>query len=141
MQHGKHTDTVYNRTFRWKAGGRPARRGQARSEEGRRMRGWKGGGMGGWGKEGEQEEGWRAGGQIEDGGRVQGDGGGGRLQGEGREGGREQGEGVEAMMLGRQRAPVEEGRVEGGRVDEGNERGTDGTMHGRRYGGSEWRRD
>ena len=43
----------------------------------------------------------------------------------GREGGREQGEGVEAMMLGRQRAPVEEGRVEGGRVDEGNERGSE----------------
>ena len=29
------------------------------------------------------------------------------------------------MMLGRQRASVEEGRVEGGRVDEGNERGRD----------------
>ena len=99
--------------------------------------------MGGWGKEGEQEEGWRAGGQIEDGGRMQGDGGGEVTRGGegGREGGREQGEGVEAMMLGRQRAPVEEGRVEGGRVDEGNERGRDGTMHGRRYGGSERRRD
>ena len=47
---------------------------QARSEEGRRMRGWEGG----WGKEGEQEEGWRTGGRIDDGGRVQGDGGGGR---------------------------------------------------------------
>ena len=34
-------------------------------------------------------------------------------------------------MLGRQRAPVAEGRVEGGRVDEGNERGRDGTRHGR----------
>ena len=54
----------------------------------------------------------------------------------GREGGRE-----EAMMLGRQRAPVEEGRVEGGRVDEGNERGSDGTRHGRRDAGSERRRD
>ena len=40
------------------------------------------------------------------------------------------------MMLGRQRAPVEEGRV-----DEGNERGRDGTMHGWRYGGSERMRD
>ena len=29
------------------------------------------------------------------------------------------------MMLGSQRASVEEGRVEGGRVDEGNERGRD----------------
>ena len=33
------------------------------------------------------------------------------------------------MMLGRQRASVEEGRVEGGRVDEGTERGRDGTRH------------
>ena len=30
------------------------------------------------------------------------------------------------MMLGRQRASVEKGRVEGGRVDEVNERGRDG---------------
>ena len=45
------------------------------------------------------------------------------------------------MMLGRQRASVEEGRVEGGRVDEGNERGRDGTRHGQREGGSERRRD
>ena len=45
----------------------------------------------------------------------------------------------EAMMLGRQRASVEEGRVEGGRVDEGNERGREGTRHGRREGGSERR--
>ena len=36
------------------------------------------------------------------------------------------------MMLGRQRASVEEGRVEGGRVDEGNKRGRDRTRHGRR---------
>ena len=43
------------------------------------------------------------------------------------------------MMLGRQRASVEEGRVEGGRVDEGNERGREGTRHGRREGGSERR--
>ena len=39
-------------------------------------------------------------------------------------------------MLGRQRASVEEGRV-----DEGNERGRDGLRHGRREGGSERRRD
>ena len=45
------------------------------------------------------------------------------------------------MVLGRQRAPVEEGRVEGGRVDEENERGRDGTRHGRREGGIERRRD
>ena len=37
------------------------------------------------------------------------------------------------MMLGRQSASVEEGRV--GVVDEGNERGRDGTRHGRREGG------
>ena len=43
------------------------------------------------------------------------------------------------MMLGRQRASVEEGRV--GRVDEGNERGRDVTRHGRREGGSERSRD
>ena len=30
------------------------------------------------------------------------------------------------MMLSRERASVEEGRVEGGRVDEWNERGMDG---------------
>ena len=61
----------------------------------------------------------------------------------GREGtrGGEQGDGGEAMMLGRQRASVEEGRVEGEMVDEGNERGRDGTKHGRWEGGSEWRRD
>ena len=51
----------------------------------------------------------------------------------------------EAMMLSRERASVEEGRVEGGRVDEGNERGRDRTKHGRREGrwkgGSERRRD
>ena len=33
------------------------------------------------------------------------------------------------MMLDRQRASVKEGRVEGGRVDEGNELGRDGTRH------------
>ena len=45
------------------------------------------------------------------------------------------------MMLGRERASVEEGRVGGGRVDEGNERGRNGTRHGRREGGGERRRD
>ena len=41
------------------------------------------------------------------------------------------------MMLGRQTSSVEEGRVEGGRVDEGNERRRDGTRHGQLVGGSE----
>ena len=45
------------------------------------------------------------------------------------------------MMLGRQRASVENGRVEGGRVDEVNERGRHGAKHGRREGGSERRKD
>ena len=49
------------------------------------------------------------------------------------------------MMLCRERASVEEERVEGGRVDEGNERGKDGTGHGRPRergeGGSERRMD
>ena len=36
------------------------------------------------------------------------------------------------MTLGRQRASVEEGRVEGVMVAEGNERGRDGTRHGQR---------
>ena len=40
------------------------------------------------------------------------------------------------MMLGRQRASVEEGRVEEGRVEGGNERGRDGTRHGQLEGGS-----
>ena len=44
-------------------------------------------------------------------------------------------------MLGRQRVSVEIGRVEGGRVDEGNERGRDGMRHGQREGGSERKRD
>ena len=53
------------------------------------------------------------------------------------EGGREEGEGgkegarEEAMMLCRERATVEEGRVEGRRLDEGNERGRDGTRQNR----------
>ena len=38
------------------------------------------------------------------------------------------------MMLCSERASVEEERVEGGRIDEGNERGRDGTGHGRREG-------
>ena len=38
------------------------------------------------------------------------------------------------MMLCRDRASVEEGWVEGGRVDEGNKRGKDGTRHGWREG-------
>ena len=46
---------------------------------------------------------------------------GGWEQGNMREGGRE-----EAMMIGRERASVEEERVEGGRVAEGNERGREG---------------
>ena len=37
-----------------------------------------------------------------------------------------------ASMLGRERASVEEGVVEGGRVDEGDERGRNGTRHERR---------
>ena len=75
-------------------------------EEGRG--GWEGGreGRGGMGREGMREggRGWR-------------------------EGEREAG-----MMLCRERVSVEEERVEGGRVDEGNERGRDGTGHGRREG-------
>ena len=53
-----------------------------------------------------------------------------------REGGREGREGAreEAMMLCRERASLEEERVDGGRIDEGNERGRDGTGHGRREG-------
>ena len=43
-------------------------------------------------------------------------------------------------MLDRQRASVEEWRVEGGMVDEVDERGRDGTRHGRREGGSERRK-
>ena len=55
----------------------------------------------------------------------------------GREGwteGRREGAREEAMMLCRERASVEEGRVAGGRVGEGNERGRDGTRHGRHEG-------
>ena len=82
---------------------------------------------------------------------------GGRKRREGREGGREGRGGNEGgrgwreagreagMMLCRERASVEEERVEGGRVDEGNERGRDGTGYGRPRergeGGSERRMD
>ena len=64
----------------------------------------------------------------------------------GRQAGRQGGQGrmvggrEEAMMLSRERASVEEGRVEGGRVDEGNERGRDGTRHGWREGKMEGRK-
>ena len=58
------------------------------------------------------------------------------MVGEGESKGRE-----EAMMLGRQRASMEDWSVEGGMVDEVDERGRDGTRHGRREGGSERRRD
>ena len=51
----------------------------------------------------------------------------------GREGGRE-GRRQETVMAGRERVSVEEGRVEGGRVVEGNERGRDGSRHGWREG-------
>ena len=44
------------------------------------------------------------------------------------------------MMLGRERTSVEEGRVEGGWVDEGAERGTDSARE-RGEGESERRRD
>ena len=52
---------------------------------------------------------------------------------EGGEVGRE-GNMEEATMQCRERASVEEERVEGGRIDEGKERGSDGTGHGRREG-------
>ena len=46
------------------------------------------------------------------------------------------------MMLGRQERQWRKGGLrEGGRVDEGNQRGRDGTRHGQREGGSERRRD
>ena len=35
-------------------------------------------------------------------------------------------------MLHRHKASVEEGRVEGGRIDDGNKRGRNGARHGRR---------
>ena len=60
----------------------------------------------------------------------------------GREGGREGARGgkEEYMMLSRERASVEDGRAEGGKFDERNDRGRDGTRHGRREVGNErWR--
>ena len=47
----------------------------------------------------------------------------------------------EARMLHRHEVSVEEGRVEGGRVDDGNKRGRNGARHRRREGGSERGRD
>ena len=44
-------------------------------------------------------------------------------------------------MLPRHEASVEEGRVEGGRVDDGNKRGRNEARHGRWEGGSERGRD
>ena len=43
----------------------------------------------------------------------------------------------EARMLHRHEASLGEGRVEGGRVDDGNKRGRNGARHGRQEGGSE----
>ena len=89
-----------------------------------------------------KDGGWEGGRKRRVGGREGGEGGeGGREGGRGwREAGREAG-----MMLCRERASVEEERVEGGRVDEGNERGRDGTGYGRPRergeGGSERRMD
>ena len=40
-------------------------------------------------------------------------------------------------MLHRHEASVKEGRVEGGRVDDGNKRGRNGARHGQQEGGSE----
>ena len=69
-------------------------------------------------------------------------------EGEGTRGGRERrgrdrvrGGREEARMLHRHEASVGEGRVEGGRVDDGNKRGRNGARHGRREGGSERGRD
>ena len=44
-------------------------------------------------------------------------------------------------MLHRHEATVEEGRVEGGRVDDENKLGRNWARHGRREGRSEWGRD
>ena len=40
-------------------------------------------------------------------------------------------------MLHKHEASVEKGRVEGGRVGDGNKRGRNGARHGRREGGSD----
>ena len=93
---------------------------------------------GGWEGGRKRRVGEREGGEGRDGegGNEGGDGG--------REGGREAGREA-GMMLCRERASVEEERVEGGRVDEGNERGRDVTGYGRPRergeGGSERRMD
>ena len=68
MQRAKHTDTS---TLSWTAGGRQTGRGQARSEEGRRVEGREQGMVGEGGRE--QEEGWREEGR-EEGGRKDGGG-------------------------------------------------------------------
>ena len=77
--------------------------------------------------------GWEGGRKRRVGGREGGEGGEGRDGEGGNEGGREGMEGGReaGMMLCMERASVEEERVEGGRVDEGNERGRDGTGYGR----------
>ena len=85
-----------------------------------------------------------------EGGKEGGEGGGGSkvMVGEGKRGGRERrgrdrvsGGREEARMLHRHEASVGEGRVEGGRVDDGNKRGRNGARHGRWEGGSERGRD
>ena len=65
------------------------------------------------------------------------------MVGEGTRGGMERVRGgrEEARTLHRNEASVEEGRVEGGRVDDWNKRGRNGAWHGRREGGSERGRD
>ena len=77
-------------------------------------------------RQGRSKEGWRVGG------REQGEDGGGRV---GSRGGRE-----EAMMLGMERASVEEWMVQGEWVDKGTERGMDSARE-LWEGGSERRRD
>ena len=86
------------------------------------------------GREAGKDGGWEGGskgrsGNTRKGGRERGREKGSERWRDGARGGRE-----EAMMIGRERVSVEEGRVEGGRVAEGNERGRDGPRHGRREG-------
>ena len=86
------------------------------------------------GRQAGKDGGWEGGskgrsGNTREGGRERGrENGSGRWR-EGARGGRE-----EAMMIGRERVSVQEGRVDRGRVAEGNERGRDGPRHGRREG-------
>ena len=82
---------------------------------------------GGQGRMGGREQGRS--GNTRDGGRERGREKGSERWREGARGGRE-----EAMMIGRERVSVEEGRVEGGRVAEGNERGRDVPSNGRHEG-------